>query len=988
MIHMIVDAVLVLTIVVVIMFMSHRHGEEKRRLREEARKVEELNQAQGRFFSSMSHEIRTPINTILGLNELILRDETVSDDVVADANNIAGAGKMLLTIINDILDMSKLESGRMDIVPVTYSVRDLVVDLVNMIRVRANEKGLKFDVEIDPKIPRELYGDEVRIKQILINMLNNAVKYTQKGSVILRIEGEEMEDNRVGLIMSVTDTGQGIKKEVLPYLFDAFKRVNMEENRNIEGTGLGLFIVKELTELMGGDVSVDSVYKQGSTFTVNIMQDVVNSEAVGRISLNGEDEGVQRLRYQQSFEATDARILIVDDNELNIAVESALLEPTKVEVDTALSGAEALALTLERHYDVIFMDHVMPEMDGIETFKRIKKQTGGLNLKTPIVVLTANAGTKEQESYRNIGFDEYLTKPVSGRQLENTLVRFLPEEKVRLNADNEQVKERFAMAASEQRRIPVAITTSSISDMPFRIVEETGIGVIPFVIHTVGGTFEDNIETDSDEVIRYMDQRKKAAKSEPPSVEAFESFFADQLRRANHVIHISLAKGAGREYARALQAAQAFSNVTVIDSGVLSSSVGILALSAYRMVQNNDSVDKIVIQLEELKKRMNCSFVANTTEYMCAMGNVSERMDRVSRTLMLHPILRMRNSKLELAKICMGHKEDAWRKYIAYTLPSTLHADNDFVFVTYVGVEEKDLRQIEKEIRRRGHFEHIIFKKASTTISLNVGPGAFGLLFLRRGKDSYHIGRLLDKGEKDKLDILAMEEYGEGLLPDRLTEIMEKSAAKEAEAGPRRSVPGEIRGIDMAAGTRNCGSHDGYMNALDMFYEAVAGKKAELEGYFAEEDWEQYTIKVHALKSSANVIGAMALGELALTLEDAGKAGDIDFIRENHERLMSDYAAIGENLRSALQAPEKPEEEADKAEKAVPEADEALLESAYELIRVAANNLDPDGVEAAVGEIEEYALQPKDKELFDGIKEKLQNLDFEGINQLLDEKGK
>ncbi|MBQ7677941.1 MAG: fatty acid-binding protein DegV, partial [Lachnospiraceae bacterium] len=254
-----------LLIYVMVWFQNSLFMEENARAKAAIHEVEELNRAQNRFFSSMSHEIRTPINTILGLNELILRDDTVSDRIASDAKNIEGAGKMLLSIINDILDMSKIESGKMDIVPVSYRFADLLSDIVNMIWARADEKGLALHVDVDPDVPAELYGDEVRIKQILINLLNNAVKYTPSGSVVLHIESERRSGNAVWLTMAVTDTGSGIKKEALPYLFDAFKRVDEEKNRNIEGTGLGLSIVKQLVELMDGEITVDSVYTQGST---------------------------------------------------------------------------------------------------------------------------------------------------------------------------------------------------------------------------------------------------------------------------------------------------------------------------------------------------------------------------------------------------------------------------------------------------------------------------------------------------------------------------------------------------------------------------------------------------------------------------------------------------------------------------------------------------------------------------------------------------
>ena len=254
----------------------------------------------------------------------------------------------------------------MDIVPTNYSIASLISEIVNMIMLRAQDKGLEFNVELDPSIPSELYGDEVRIKQILINLLNNAVKYTREGSVTLHVEKESAEEGYVILIFTIEDTGLGIKQDVIPHLFDAFQRVDEDKNVGIEGTGLGLSIVKQLVDLMGGTITVDSVYTQGSTFTVALKQKVIRGDAVGSIDIKEYDNRGFSGEYKPGFTAPDARILIVDDNEMNLIVESKLLDGTLISVDTARSGKEALNLTLSEHYDLILMDHLMPEMDGIE----------------------------------------------------------------------------------------------------------------------------------------------------------------------------------------------------------------------------------------------------------------------------------------------------------------------------------------------------------------------------------------------------------------------------------------------------------------------------------------------------------------------------------------------------------------------------------------------------------------------------------------------
>ena len=285
----------------------------------------------------MSHEIRTPINSILGLNELILRDQDATEDIVKDASGIQGSGKMLLALINDILDFSKIEAGSMDIVPVDYKVGDMLSEIVNMMWLRAHDKGLGFEINVDPEVPTTLYGDEVRIKQVIINLLNNAVKYTQKGRVELRVDSNVADDDTVELSVSVSDSGMGIKKEDLPYLFDAFKRVDEGKNRHIEGTGLGLSIVKQLVELMGGTISVNSIYGEGSTFTFTIKQVVSDHTMIGDLDIHSQNMG-KRSSYESSFMAPEARILIVDDNEMNLEVESRLLVDTDMGIDKAISG--------------------------------------------------------------------------------------------------------------------------------------------------------------------------------------------------------------------------------------------------------------------------------------------------------------------------------------------------------------------------------------------------------------------------------------------------------------------------------------------------------------------------------------------------------------------------------------------------------------------------------------------------------------------------
>ena len=288
-----------------------------------------LNKSQNSFFSNMSHEIRTPINTIIGLNEMILRED-VSDEVIEDSINIKAAGKLLLNLINDILDMSKFQSGSMHLLIEPYHTGDMLSDIVGMLWIRAKDKKLDFNIDVSPDIPSELVGDEVRIKQVLINVINNAIKYTKEGSVSLTVQCERREDKTCNMIYTVSDTGIGIKSEDIPYLFSAFKRVDETVTKHIEGTGLGLSIVKQLVDLMGGKITVNSVYKKGSTFIIEIPQRIEREGTVGKHDFAKIGKTNKGTAYTPKFEAPEARILVVDDNEANLMVASKLLRDTKV----------------------------------------------------------------------------------------------------------------------------------------------------------------------------------------------------------------------------------------------------------------------------------------------------------------------------------------------------------------------------------------------------------------------------------------------------------------------------------------------------------------------------------------------------------------------------------------------------------------------------------------------------------------------------------
>lgn len=402
---------------------NHRLLDALRKEKRSQQEAEAANMAKSSFLANMSHEIRTPINAILGMNEMILREE--KDPAIRGyAGNIQASGNSLLSIVSDVLDISKIESGKLEIIPVDYEVNSLISDCCNMAAGRAKAKELELLVECADNVPMKLCGDETHIRQIIMNLLTNAVKYTEKGTVKLIVSGR-FTDGGFVLKVDVSDTGIGIAEENLPQLFTQFQRFDLQRNRNIEGTGLGLSIVKRLCDLMSGTITARSVMGSGSTFTVELPQKVVDSTPCGGVNLNY-SAGAEH-EYHHSFEAPEAKILAVDDLPVNLLVIANLLKETRIKIDTAGSGRECMDKCSQQKYDLILMDHMMPEMDGVQTFEKLHGDKSSPNFETPVIMLTANALAGMREQYMDVGFADYVSKPVRGAKLEEAIRRNLPE---------------------------------------------------------------------------------------------------------------------------------------------------------------------------------------------------------------------------------------------------------------------------------------------------------------------------------------------------------------------------------------------------------------------------------------------------------------------------------------------------------------------------------------------------------------------------------
>ncbi len=423
---------------------------ENEKLREERRVAEQSNEAKSDFLAQMSHEIRTPMNAVLGMNEMILHESTRARDFLPDKKdeirekfadiagysaNINSAGKNLLSIINDILDISKIEAGKIEIREGNYELSSILNTMNDIVTPRAKAKGLEFIIDAKEDMPDCLYGDEVRIRQIITNVVNNAVKYTREGCVTLYVSAGEPHVFEAGktmdLIIRVLDTGIGIKKEDIGRLFDRFERMDMKQNSAIEGTGLGLAITKQLLEMLNGEISVTSVYGEGSEFTIRLPQKIVSAEPIGDFRTKAEEDiSDVESDKNDSFTAPDARILIVDDTRLNLIVAMGLLKDTKIRTDLSGSGKGALNMMSKVSYDLVLLDQRMPEMDGIETLRHIRDREKESGRNVPVICLTADAIEGARQRYIDEGFTDYLTKPIDAHALKKMVKKYLPKDKI------------------------------------------------------------------------------------------------------------------------------------------------------------------------------------------------------------------------------------------------------------------------------------------------------------------------------------------------------------------------------------------------------------------------------------------------------------------------------------------------------------------------------------------------------------------------------
>ena len=455
------DIPMLLGVTFLLAFVVMQQVDDLRRVNMEKQHALDISDAKTKFLANMSHEIRTPINSILGMNEMILREN--KDNVIDEyAQNVRSSGRMLSMLVNDILDFSKIEAGKLEITNTEFRLSRLLADILAMFADRAAMKNLELNTVVENGVPDGLFGDEIRIKQVLVNLISNAVKYTDAGSITITVGGMSVSQETFDLRMSVKDTGRGIREEDRQNLFDAFSRADISKNRNIEGTGLGLAIVKSILDSMNGEISVDSEYGKGSSFNVCIPVKVTDAAPVSLDLIKTDRHPVKD--YKCDYTAPDARVLAVDDNHSNLTIVKLFLKATGIKPDMCSNGSDAIKMCKTNKYDLILLDHMMPSPDGIETLYAIRNDEDSLNLDTPAVVLTANAVAGSRQKYLEAGFNDYLTKPLDASELERTVKKYLPaskiislkrdypDEAVSENADDEFYVEEFLPAEDDPDR--------------------------------------------------------------------------------------------------------------------------------------------------------------------------------------------------------------------------------------------------------------------------------------------------------------------------------------------------------------------------------------------------------------------------------------------------------------------------------------------------------------------------------------------------------
>lgn len=721
-----------LSVGILIKFNIRTYSEKHQMVELQKQELEKISDSRVLFFASMSHEIRTPINTIIGLNEIILR-ENKDPEISTYAKDVQNAGKLLLDLVNDILDVSQMETQNMNIINNDYNTAEIFEKLIGVINVKIKEKNLDFIIDIDEKIPKVLHGDNKRIQQVLLNLLSNAIKYTDEGSVTLSAHFDKVNEFEIVLNVSVQDTGIGIKKDEIDNLYNIFHRIETKRNRKIEGSGLGLNISKQLMDLMGGKITVDSIYKKGSTFTISLPQTVIDETPIGDVLLQIQN-GIGNINsYQHIFEAPEARILVVDDVDINCRMVKKLLERTKVQIDCANSGEECLELTKQNNYNIILLDHYMSGIDGVETLSEIRKQINGLCKDSNVIALTANSESDSEEKYLNKGFDGYIEKPIDAFLLEKKIYSLLDDSLIEYRSPALRAAEIQVKKATTKRKKRVLITTDCVADIPNELISRFDIGVMYLYIRTDNGRFADTIEINSDTLTYYIDDQRVNAYPDSVSVEEYEDFFSEQLTKADEIIHISMASNSGKSFGIAKSAAKNFDHVHIIDSGHVCGAEGLLVLQAAQLAERGMGVNEIIDSVNKAKNTIAVKFVVTSPDSLYQKGYVGKIVANLSKYFHIYPVVYMKKSKITLCGFYHGDIQRVRKKLVRNMLKYKGKSINkDVVSISHVAIGTNELQELKNLIEKYVAFERVYFNKTSFSTACTVGVGALGIAYCKK----------------------------------------------------------------------------------------------------------------------------------------------------------------------------------------------------------------------------------------------------------------
>lgn len=718
----------------ILKFQMQIYREERGIVEKQKQQLEKMNQSKDLFFANMSKEIITPLNTVMGLNEMILR-ETPQGKTLEYAKGVKDASKLLLSLVKDILDVSQLEAKELELREEEYSAILLFQDITHMMEILLKDKPIEFYCDVDENIPAIMYGDAKRVLQILTNLLMNATKYTKEGYIAIHAEVTKRYQNKVILTFQVEDTGIGIRKEDVERIFDIYRFGDIKRKGREQGAGLGLTISKHLVDLMHGQILVDSIYTKGSVFTVMIEQTIVDDTPIRDVGRLYKQRLLLPKEYKQRFEAPEARLLIVDDNQMDVDILCQLLSATRIRIDHVSTPEECLRMTMKRYYHVIMVDDLFANGGTIDIARQLKRQGNGLCRDSAMIAMVTLMTDKIEKSYVDGGFDCVMEKPIDGGALEENIIAFLPDDTVEYQSYEVLKEEGMPRRRPvERQKKRVIVTTDCVAEIPKEYLEKYEIDMMYLYIRTPYGRFADTKEIDTDCLGNYLTDDSSEAYADSVSIEEYEEFFIKQLDVAEQVVHISMAARAGKSFSVATDAAKGLGHVHVVDCGHISCGQSLLVIYAAKMAQIGASTEEILKGVEAMSKQVETGFIMPSANVFYRNGYTSAMVANISRVGKLHPVISMRKSALEVTSFVFGPMDYARKRYIQKRLRKSTNINTDIVFISHVGLSVGQVQMIVDEIARHVKFEHVIVQKASFSSACNAGLGTFGFAFLRKQK--------------------------------------------------------------------------------------------------------------------------------------------------------------------------------------------------------------------------------------------------------------